>query len=86
MVAKAQYLYSNFATFTCFSDEKACKGTTIFGHTQIFCTFFCIFEKKVVLLQPIYEHSHSVIFIRGAVAFGIKCAIVHTALLNGRAT
>jgi hypothetical protein len=43
MVAKAQYLYSNFATFTCFSAEKACKGTTNFGHTQVFLIFFVFF-------------------------------------------
>ena len=49
-----------------FSVEKACKGTTKFRNTQIFSCFFCIFKKKAVLLQPIYEHSHSVIFIRGA--------------------
>ena len=48
---------SGLIKMVCFLHEKACKGTAFFGNVQIFSHFFCICQKKVVILQPIVDKA-----------------------------
>ena len=44
---------SGLIKMVCFLLEKACKGTAFFRNLQIFSSFFCIYQKKVVILQAL---------------------------------